>query len=108
MPPERRPADLSPWGELLDEIFRLLADKGLALEINTSGLRGPIGQTSPDLPLIRRFRELGGEHITLGSDAHAPEDVAAGLDTAAQLAAQAGFRDYCLFFGGKPERVRLR
>lgn len=107
MPPERRPEDLTPWQETIDEIFHLLAGKGLALEINTSGLRGPIGVTSPDLPLIRRFRELGGENITLGSDAHSPGDVGAGLEAAARLAAEAGFRDYCLYFDGKPERVKL-
>lgn len=107
IPAERRPEDLSPWRDIIDQIFRRMADKGLALEINTSGLRGPIGVTSPDLPLIRRFRELGGEKVTLGSDAHRPEDVAAGLETAARLAAEAGFRDYCLFFGGRPERVKL-
>lgn len=107
IPAQRRPEDMSPWQGTIDEIFRCMADKGLALEINTSGLRGTIGQTSPDLPLIRRFRELGGENITLGSDAHSPGDVGAGLEAAARLAAEAGFRDCCLYFGGQPERVKL-
>lgn len=107
MPTERRPETLTPWQEVIDEIFTLMAGNGLALEINTSGLRGPIGMTSPDLTLIRRFRELGGENITLGSDAHRPEDVGAGLETAASLAIEAGFRYCCLYFEGKPERVRL-
>ena len=43
------------------------------LEVNTSGLRQKIGRTLPDLPLLRRYRELGGRLVTLGSDAHRPD-----------------------------------
>lgn len=77
MPEYKRPADTRRWQDVIDTLFRRMAEQGIALEINTSGLRQAIGQTSPDLPLIRRFRELGGENITIGSDAHRPEDVGA-------------------------------
>lgn len=107
MPENKRPADTRRWQDVIDTMFRRMAERGIALEINTSGLRQAIGLTSPDLPLIRRFRELGGENITLGSDAHRPEDVGAGLETAAALAMEAGFRHVCLFRAGKPVYVRI-
>ncbi len=107
MPEYKRPADTRRWQDVIDTLFRRMAEQGIALEINTSGLRQAIGQTSPDLPLIRRFRELGGENITIGSDAHRPEDVGAGLETAAALALEAGFRDICQFREGKPVHIRI-
>ena len=62
--------DLSRMDDLIDLTLRTLVQNGKALEINTSGLRGPIGETSPTLKYVKRFRELGGEYVTLGSDAH--------------------------------------
>lgn len=107
MPADRRPADYDRWQGTIDKILRELAEHGLALEINTSGLRGPIGRTQPDAPLIRRFRELGGERITIGSDAHAPADVGASWDEAVRLAREAGFEAVTVFFEGRPEQWLL-
>ena len=106
-PSERRPADYRRWREPIDEILRTVAEKGLALEINVSGLRQPIGKTLPDLPLIRRFREVGGELITVGSDAHRPEDIARPIGDGLTIAKEAGFRYVAAFFGGRPELLPI-
>ena len=59
---------------LVDEILRVLAKKGKGLELNTSG-RDRCGAFLPDEPYFRRFRELGGEIVTIGSDAHSTDRV---------------------------------
>lgn len=102
IPEAVRPTSYDRWMDQIDTIFRLLRDKGLAMEINTSGLRRPIGVTAPDLPLIRRYRELGGELITVGSDAHVPEDVGAGIDEGIELARTAGFRYVAIYENKQP------
>lgn len=107
IPASRRPADLGRWRDTVDEILRTLAQKGLALEINTSGLRQGFGATLPDLPVVRRFRELGGERVTLGSDAHAPVDVGKNLEDGARVAREAGFRYIAAFRGGEPAMMKL-
>lgn len=107
IPEPIRPTSYDRWMDQIDEIFRKLRDKGLALEINTSGLRKPIGVTSPDLPLIRRYRELGGELITIGSDAHAPEDVGAGIDEGLELARTAGFRYVAIYEKKQPIMIPI-
>ena len=107
IPAAQAPASYARWSDLIDAIFRTLIENGKALEINTSGLRKAIRLTQPELPLIRRYRELHGELITFGSDAHRPEDVGAGLDTAAALAAAVGFRYVTRYIDGRPEPVRL-
>ena len=61
-----------PYGEhreLLDEILHQLAQKGKGLEMNTSGV-DRCGDFLPYAPYFRRFKELGGEIVTVGSDAH--------------------------------------
>jgi histidinol-phosphatase (PHP family) len=61
------------------------------LEINTSTLRRAVGETSPSFTVLRRYRELGGEVLTFGSDAHAPDALGQGFEHAAELARAAGF-----------------
>ena len=63
-------ADLAAAPELLDPILRALIASGTALEINTSGLRQAAGESYPSAATVARYRELGGERVTVGSDAH--------------------------------------
>lgn len=68
---------LIPIGEhrgLIDEILKTLADKGKGMEINTSGV-DRCGDYLPGAEYLRRFKELGGEIVTIGSDAHTADRV---------------------------------
>lgn len=89
--------DLSRYSDIIDSILRTLAQNGKALEINTSGLRQKIGKTMPEINIVRRFRELGGEFITVGSDAHYAEHLGAGIEQGMQIAAQCGYKNIALF-----------
>ena len=99
--------DLSRMDDLIDLTLRTLAQNGRALEINTSGLRGPIGETSPTLKYVKRFRELGGEYVTLGSDAHAAEDLGEGIQQAMELACQAGFSYFTFYKKRQPRLLQI-
>lgn len=67
--PAPRPIRYEDHRELLDEILLTLAQKGKGLELNTSGL-DKCGDFLPGAEYFRRFKELGGEIVTVGSDAH--------------------------------------
>lgn len=103
IPREKRPTDYRLWMDQIDAIFRVLIQNGKSLEINTSGLRKEIGLTQPDLPLIRRYRELGGELITIGSDAHRIGDIGADIARGEALAKEAGLRYVARYLAGQPE-----
>ncbi|MGI6028047.1 MAG: histidinol-phosphatase HisJ family protein [Candidatus Heteroscillospira sp.] len=95
-------------GDELDAIFRNLINSGRGIEMNCSGLRNPgIQDTLPALPLIRRYRELGGEIITLGSDAHRCADAAVGNSRGMELLREAGFGYCTIFRQRKPEFIKL-
>ena len=70
----QQPVEMSRYSEVIREILSTLAQKHLGLEINTAGLRREIGQTSPTLEYVKLFRELGGEILTFGSDAHCAQE----------------------------------
>ena len=67
--PAPRPVPYAEHREIIDEILRILVAKGKGLELNTSGM-DRCGGFLPTADIFCRFRELGGEIITVGSDAH--------------------------------------
>lgn len=89
---------LSDYEEQVRAIFTRIAQTGHALEVNTC--RG----TATDiwLPILRWFRECGGEFVTLGSDAHRPGDMARGIREGLELLREAGFSCSTTFIGRKP------
>ena len=77
------------YSSLLDELFKYIISKGMSFEINTSTyLKQPL-----DKRLLTRYKELGGELITLGSDAHSPDRIAKNFKTYADIIKDCGF-DY--------------
>ncbi|WP_350342792.1 histidinol-phosphatase HisJ family protein [Proteinivorax tanatarense] len=56
--------------DILEEIFKLLIYSGKGIEINTSGYRYNLGEPLPSLKLLKMYKDMGGEIITLGSDSH--------------------------------------
>ena len=96
-------AELFPdFQEKIDEILSLLAHNQKALELNTSGLRQKLGQTLPPLEVLKRFRQLGGTYVTIGSDAHRWTDIASGLNEGMSLLSQAGFDQFTIYIGREP------
>lgn len=67
--PNPRPMPYEQHREIIDEILKTLVAKGKGLEINTSGV-DRCGDYLPPVDMVRRFKELGGEIVTVGSDAH--------------------------------------
>lgn len=93
--------------ELLKEVLKLAVANGKGIEINTSGLRQAAKETLPGLDVLRLYREIGGEILTIGSDAHSAEDVGKGAAEAVELAREAGFKFITVFNQRRPEWIRI-
>lgn len=89
--PHNQPS-LKGYKNYVDEVLRLLIDKNIALESNAKGLYGWQKEVGPEDFVLTRYKELGGELITVGSDSHAPETVARGIPRALERLQAAGFR----------------
>lgn len=91
--------DWSPYRERIEQILRTVISRGMALEINSSGLRQSPGDTYPSRDLLELYFSLGGRHITVGSDAHKLADVGSGIDAALALAREVGFTSVATYAG---------
>ena len=92
------------YSEIIDEILKALIEKGKGLDINTKALYSEpsLGDLNPAKDVITRYHELGGEIITFGSDAHKPECVGLGFETAVEIVKTCGFTRYAMFSKRKP------
>ena len=86
-----------PYADMIRTALRSIVERGKGIEINTSPLRRGQSEPCPTLEVLRWYRELGGEILTLGSDAHRPEDVASDFDVALEMARAAGFKRLARF-----------
>lgn len=89
--------DMSAYRDVCAEIFEELIKRGKGIEINTSGLFTQLAATMPDRELVKLYKDLGGEVISIGSDAHSAAKVGQGIAEGAMLAKECGFR-YCAYF----------
>jgi histidinol-phosphatase (PHP family) len=105
--PHVMPSQLAAAPELYEPTLKALVDTGTALEVNTSGLRQVAGETYPSAAIVARFRELGGERVVVGSDAHRINTFAWALDDGYEHVRGAGFANLTFRRGGAPESVPL-
>lgn len=94
------------YADVIDEILKLVIEKGIALEVNTAGLR-MLSFTNPHPDIIRRYKELGGEMITVGSDGHTPDVLAYQFEKVPGLLKACGFDYYTVFEQKKPKFIKI-
>ena len=90
------------YADIIDEILKLLIEKEKGLEVNSAGLKYGLPFAHPHPDVLKRYRELGGEIITIGADAHKPEHIAYDFAKAEEILKSYGFKYYTEFFEQKP------
>ena len=85
------------YREIFDQILTKLIAMGKGIELNTAGLAKGRREPHPWAGVLKRYRELGGEIGTTGSDAHAPGQIAHAFDRAAEILKDSGFRYYATY-----------
>ena len=91
------PFNPNEFMEIFEEIFKQIISNGKGIEINTGGLYKGLNKTHPCIEYLKLYKELGGEIITVGSDAHTADKVGYGFDIARDLLLECGFNYYCTF-----------
>ena len=105
--PEEKRYDYDEYAELFDKILTTLILKGKGIEINTSPLRSGLADTNPNIQVIKRYKELGGNIITIGSDAHKPEDVGANFNDVVNILKETCFSHFNIFSGRKTSEIKF-
>ncbi|HKM04643.1 MAG TPA: histidinol-phosphatase HisJ family protein [Lachnospiraceae bacterium] len=95
------------YADLFDEILKLLIQSGKGIEVNTAGLKYGLGQVHPSSDVIKRYKELGGDIITIGSDGHKTEHIAYKFSEVPDLLKSCGFHYYTIFKKRTPEFIKI-
>lgn len=90
------------YADIIDEILEYLILHGKGIEFNTSGFKYGLGFGHPHPDVLKRYRELGGEIITIGSDGHKPEHITYDFQKVSDILKACGFKNYTEFKQRKP------
>lgn len=93
--------------DIIDEILHKIIDRGIGIELNTSNYGKVLDEIMPPISIIKRYKELGGDIITIGSDAHITADIGKEYNKAKLIALDAGFKYVCIFKKLKKEYIKL-
>lgn len=97
----------SDYWDKIEIILKKLVADGKALEINSAGLGYGLGFAHPRREILERYRELGGELVTIGSDAHSADAFARYFETVREQLLDIGFRHYFIYKERKPVGLSL-
>ena len=89
--------------DLFEEILKNIIKNGKGIEINTGSLYRGMDFAHPHSLILKMYKELGGDIITIGSDSHDYEHIGYGFEDAKELARKCGFKTFCTFKNMKPE-----
>ncbi len=96
------------YREIIDEVLKVLISKGKGIELNTAGFKYGLGFAHPHPKVLKRYRELGGEIVTVGSDGHQPEHIAYEFGRVLGILESCGFKYYTEFEKRVPNFCKLR
>lgn len=98
---------VSDYWDILEVILRKVISLGKGIELNTAGFKYGLNHPHPRAEILSRYRELGGEILTIGSDGHQPSHMAYDFAKAEALLKELGFRYYTVFEKRKPIFLKL-
>ena len=87
---------------MVEEILKQVIADGKGIEVNTSSHRYGLTDTMPSKHILKLYRELGGEIITIGSDSHRPEHLGAYIEETKEMLKELGYQKFCTFENMKP------
>lgn len=90
------------FADEIDAILKAVIERGKGIELNMAGLKYGLPFAHPHPDVLKRYRELGGEIITVGADGHCPEHIAYDFEKADEILKSCGFRYYAEFKDRKP------
>lgn len=95
------------WKEQMLPFLRDLAASGIALELNTTGLRRWMKRPAGEGWILQAFRDYGGRRVTIGSDAHHARDVGCGVRETCAILRESGFDSVTIYRKRKPVQLSI-
>lgn len=96
--------DFSFYEDLIEEILKELIKTNRGIEYNTAGFRNDLTHANPKDKILEKYKNLGGNIITLGSDSHFPDTISYKIDDGIKHLKDLGF-DHISYFENKKEKI---
>lgn len=93
--------------EIIDEILGMIIQKGKGIEVNTSGFRYNLNATHPNTDIVRRYIEMGGTIITIGSDAHKTDNICRDFEQTIKILKSIGVKKIAQFKNRIPSFIKI-
>ncbi|MBQ4119928.1 MAG: histidinol-phosphatase HisJ family protein [Clostridia bacterium] len=97
--------DISIFKDRILNILKLIIEKNIALEVNTSYI--VLNDFIPNKEILKKYYKMGGRLITLGSDAHIAQNASANFEAAIKVLKEIGFKDICYFKNRKLNKISI-
>lgn len=94
--------------DIIRSILKEIIKRNIGIEVNTSGLRSDVKEIFPSVEIIKLYKELGGEIVTIGSDAHDAKSVGSGYFFALEMLKNTGFGYIFKFEKRKPIGIIIK
>lgn len=98
---------LEEYKELIEKVLKKIIEKDKGIEINTSGIRYGINSFLPTVEILDLYKKLGGEIITIGSDAHSPEYIGSNYKEVVELLRELGYKYITTFRNRKKQFIKI-
>lgn len=97
----------SLFSDELEAILKQAIYDGKGIEVNTSSFRYNLPDSTPSSYILKLYKSLGGEIITVGSDSHITSQIAHKFDITKELLKKHGYKYICKFDKLKPEFIKV-
>ncbi|GAA0501341.1 histidinol-phosphatase HisJ family protein [Salinibacillus aidingensis] len=94
--------DVYSFLDIIEEIFKVIIPEGKGIEVNNSGFKYGLGRAMPSKDILKLYKEMNGEIITIGSDSHAPDTIGTHYTETIDLLKDIGFKYVTTFKNQKP------
>ena len=105
---DKQRINIKEFQDILDTILRTLIRKDKGIEVNTSGIRYGLKEPHPNIDIVKRYIELGGKIITVGSDAHRKEDLASNFVEVYSMLESIGVDEVAIYHNRRPDFEKIK
>lgn len=92
---------------LIEKILQNIISRGKGIEINTAGFRHYAQESYPSIGILKKYRKMGGEIISLGSDSHDSAQVGFKIEKALKILLECGWKSYYIFKNRQPVKINI-
>lgn len=99
--------EFSEYEDLVEKVLKKIIEKDKGIEVNTSGTRYGLPSFHPSIKILKMYKDLGGEIITFGSDAHFPKHIGFGYEEVLNILKVLGFENIATFENRKRTLIEI-